>query len=201
MGDVTSLRESPLAHYEDRLRATRDRPVALREVPFLTMVSVRVDPDSSAATRMGEALGCSLPTACGETATAPGHTVIWLGPDEWLVVTGQHQPPAVVTLLVAALADGPGSVIDVSANRTVLELSGHSARQVLEKGCPADLHPRVFTPGCAVSTRVGPIVLVVWQTEPDSYWLLPRSSFADYLCRWLLDAMVEYNLAAEAGMA
>jgi sarcosine oxidase subunit gamma len=199
MGDVTALRESPLAHYEDRLRTTADHPVALREVPFLTMVSVRVDPDSPAATRIGQALGCPLPTDCGETTSSQGHTVVWLGPDEWLVVTGHHQPSVVVALLVAALADGPGSVIDVSANRTVLELRGPSARQVLEKGCPADLHPRVFTPGRAVSTRVGLIVLVLWQTEPDTYWLLPRSSFADYLCRWLLDAMTEYNQATQAG--
>jgi heterotetrameric sarcosine oxidase gamma subunit len=64
---------------------------------------------------------------------------------------------------------------------------------VLEKGCPADLHPRSFGPGQAVTTTVGPVALVLWQVGRTSYRLIPRSSFADYLARWLLDAIQEYG--------
>ncbi|MFB6847304.1 sarcosine oxidase subunit gamma family protein [Streptomyces sp. NPDC056373] len=77
-----------------------------------------------------------------------------------------------------ALGRDPGSVVDVSANRTTLELSGPSARQVLEKACPLDLHPRFFGPGRAVSTTVGPVAVLLWQTgEAPAYRLLraPRS--------------------------
>src|SRR6266542_1264607 len=78
-----------------------------------------------------------------------------------------------------------GLAIDVSANRTVLELTGASARAVLEKGCPLDLHPRTFTPGRAVTTTLARIPVLLWQTGETSYRLLPRSSFADYVARWL----------------
>jgi sarcosine oxidase, subunit gamma len=80
----------------------------------------------------------------------------------------------------------------VSANRTVLELTGPQARAVLEKGCPVDLHPRAFGPGRAVATTLARVPLLLWQTEDETYRLLPRSSFADYTARWLLDAMQEY---------
>ncbi|MFH0519388.1 sarcosine oxidase subunit gamma [Streptomyces sp. M41] len=191
-----NARVSPLAHLAERMRAatvTGARGVALTEWPFLTMAGLRVDPASEAARRIESALGAPLPRRCGDTATAGGHTVVWLGPDEWLVVS-RAEPAAMTAELRAALGAEPGSVVDVSANRTTLELSGPAARQVLEKGCPLDLHPRSFGPGRAVSTTVGPVAVLLWQVdETPTYRLFPRSSFADYLGRWLIDAMGEFD--------
>lgn len=187
-------RVSPLAHLEERMRAatvTGPRGVTLTERPVLTLVNLRVAPASAAADRVGKALGAPLPGRCGQTAASGPHTVCWLGPDEWLVVSHDE---GVLAGLREALAGAPGSLVDVSAHRTTLELSGPSARQVLEKGCPLDLHPRVFGPGRAVQTTVGPVAVLLWQVdEAPTYRLLPRSSFADHLARWLIDAMSEYG--------
>ncbi len=189
-------RVSPLAHLEERMRAatvTGARGVTLTERPFLTMVNLRVDPDSETADRIEKALGAPLPRQCGHTGAAGPHTALWLGPDEWLVLS-QAEAPEVTAELRDALVGAPGSVVDVSANRTTLELSGPAARQVLEKGCPLDLHPRAFGPGRAVSTTVGPVAVLLWQVDDTpTYRLLPRSSFADHLARWLVDAMSEYH--------
>lgn len=191
-----ALRTSPLSHLEERMRAatvTGARGVALTEWPFITMVNLRVDPASDAADRIGKTLGAPLPRQCGHTTASGPHTVAWLGPDEWLVLS-QADPGAVTAAVRDALDGDPGSVVDVSANRTTLELSGPSAREVLEKGCPLDLHPRAFGPGRAVSTTVGPVAVLLWQVDDaPTYRLFPRSSFADYLARWLIDAMSEYR--------
>ncbi|MFD5475403.1 sarcosine oxidase subunit gamma [Streptomyces sp. NPDC127105] len=190
-----TLRRSPLTHLQERMRAagvTGERGVSLTEWPFITMVSLRVDPASAAAGRIGSVLGAPLPDHCGQTAQSGPHTAVWLGPDEWLVLS-QGDGPVLAAELLDALAGDPGSVVDVSANRTTLELSGPSARQVLEKGCVLDVHPRSFGPGRAVSTQVGPVPVVLWQTGDTTYRLFPRSSFADYLARWLIDAMSEYQ--------
>ncbi|MDX2938568.1 sarcosine oxidase subunit gamma [Streptomyces ipomoeae] len=190
------VRVSPLAHLEERMRAatiTGARGVTLTEWPFLTMVNLRVDPASEAADRIEKTLGAPLPRQCGDTSTSGPHTVLWLGPDEWLVLS-QTEATAVTAELREALDGDPGSAVDVSANRTTLELSGPAARQVLEKGCPLDLHPRAFGPGKAVSTTVGPVAVLLWQVDDTpTYRLFPRSSFADYLARWLIDAMSEYR--------
>ncbi|MBX9399543.1 sarcosine oxidase subunit gamma [Streptomyces sp. TRM72054] len=190
------LRRSPLAHLEDRMRTatvTGARAVALTEWPFVTMVSLRVDPAGPAVHNVRDVLGAPLPTRCGHTTRSGPHTMVWLGPDEWLVLS-LSDAATLVEQLRQALAGRPGSVVDVSGNRTTLELRGPAARQVLEKGCPLDLHPRFFGPGHAVSTQVGPVPVVLWQTDdaPLAYRLLPRSSFADHLARWLMDAMTEY---------
>lgn len=191
-----ALRTSPVAHLQERMRAATvsgDRGVALTEWPFLSMVNVRVDPASEGADRIEKTLGAPLPRQCGHTSAFGPHTVVWLGPDEWLVLS-QAEEASVAAELREALGADPGSVVDVSANRTTLELSGPAARQLLEKGCPLDLHPRAFGPGRAVSTTVGPVAVLLWQVDDTpAYRLLPRSSFADYLTRWLIDAMNEYR--------
>ena len=193
MADLSILRRSPLTHLADRMAAasataSATGTVSLSEAPFLGMVSLRVDPSSVAAARVAAVLGAPLPASCGET---PG-TTLWLGPDEWLVVT-TNDPVALVDQLDAALGEDPGLALDVSANRTVIELTGPQARTVLEKGCPVDLHPRSFGPDRAVATTLARVPVLLWQTDDSTYRLLPRSSFADYVARWLLDAMQEFT--------
>jgi sarcosine oxidase subunit gamma len=189
MADLTTLRRSPLGHLADQLAAgSVPGTVELREAAYTGMVSLRVDPSGPAAERVAAVLGTRLPTRCGDFAS----NVLWLGPDEWLVVT-DTDPVALTDQLAAAVGEEPGLAVDVSANRTALELTGPSARAVLEKGCPLDLHPRTFAPGRAVTTTLARIPVLLWQTGETSYRLLPRSSFADYVARWLLDAMTEFS--------
>jgi sarcosine oxidase subunit gamma len=171
---------------------SRPGVVGLVETPYTATVGLRVDPLTPAGGRVADVLGAPLPTSCGDVTGAGPHRALWLGPDEWLVITDADA--AVLTeQLEAAMGEDPGLALDLSANRTVLELSGPYAREVLEKGCPADLHPRVFGPGTAVSTTLARIPVLLWQTADDEFRLLPRSSFADYVARWLLDAMVEFT--------
>jgi heterotetrameric sarcosine oxidase gamma subunit len=191
---LTGLRRRPLSHLTDRLAAASDTSVvSLAQVPFVAMVSLRVNPATPAAARIAAVLGAPLPTGCGEvTCGGDSHDALWLGPDEWLVVASTD-PVALADQLTAAIGEEPGLALDVSANRTVLELTGPQARAVLEKGCPVDLHPRAFGPGHALSSTLARVPVLLWQTGEDTYRLLPRSSFADYVARWLLDAMVEFT--------
>jgi sarcosine oxidase subunit gamma len=78
--------------------------------------------------------------------------------------------------LQEALGDRPGSVIDLSANRTTLELRAPSARAVLEKGCPLDLHPREFAAGTAYLTLIGSGPVILWKVEEETYRILPAST-------------------------
>lgn len=195
MVETTTLRRSPLAHLSARLDATRvsgEQAVSLVEVPFLTMVGLRAAPDSGAAERWCAVLGTSLPPGYGDVSANGPHSVLWLGPDEWLVVS-EDDPDVLTSQLVAAIDGDHAAAVDVSANRTVLALRGPAARAVLQKGCPLDLHPRAFGVGSAASTTVARVPVLLWQTGPASYHLLPRSSFADYVARWLLDAMQEFT--------
>ncbi|MXG91021.1 sarcosine oxidase subunit gamma [Nocardioides flavescens] len=165
--------------------------VRLAERPFTTMVGLRVVPGSTAADAIGAVLGAPLPAGVGEVTGEGDHRTLWLGPDEWLVVSDGSREELLSRLRAAA--EGPGvAIVDVSANRTVLELEGPAARSVLDKGCPADLHPRAFGAGRAITTTLARVPVLLWQTGEQTYRLLPRSSYAEYVAAWLLDAAQEF---------
>ncbi|MEO6827913.1 MAG: sarcosine oxidase subunit gamma family protein [Microbacteriaceae bacterium] len=192
---LVELRRSPLQHLTGELAAASvpgPRGVSLTERAFCTMISVRVGPRTPAAARLEQVLGAALPKPGGTVTASAEYQVLPLGPDEFLVFSATEDD-ALTARLTEALGEDPGLVVDLSANRTTLELSGPSARAVLEKGAVIDLHPRAFGPGSAVSSTLGPVPVILWQTDDaPSYRILPRASFADYTARWLLHAMVEF---------
>ena len=195
---IQALRQSPAAVLETALEAgSIPGTVELREVPFLTMVGIRVDPASDAGERLGSATG-GLPSISGEVRSSASASILWLGPAEFLLVAAPESHDTLggefPRALVGSLGSGEGQVVDLSANRTTFELSGRRARSVLEKGCSLDLHPGVFTTGTALSTEIGGIPAILWKTAGDTYRILPRASFAQFLGRWLLDAMREYAI-------
>lgn len=194
LSTLQGLRRSPLHDMATEIRdggVAGERAVRLAELPFLTMVSVRIAPDSAGARGIDETLGAPLPRNVGETSRSGQHTALWLGPDEWLVVS-ESDAGALVDQLRAAAGDTPAQVLDLSANRTVIELTGPGARGVLEKGCPADLHPREFVDGTAIMTSLARVPVLVWKLDADRFRVLPRASLASYVAAWLLDAVREF---------
>lgn len=192
------LRRSPAAHLVEMMRAadvTGERGVALSEVAFAVQTGVRAVPGTPSAQRVEEALGITLPTRHGQTTGhADGLHALWLSPDEFLVVdVSREQAPGEAEEFAGCLEGLPGQVLDLSANRAILQLSGPSSREVLEKGCPMDLHPRAFPVGTAVATQVGPVPLILHRGAEDGWRLYPRASFTDYMVRWLVDAMEEFG--------
>ncbi len=196
---VLGLRRSPAQRLEAEMLQGSVDAVSLREIPFLTQVAIRATPGRDGS--LTDALGLALPTRAGEVAGAGdgnGLAVLWLSPDEFLAVGPDEadsgvSPEAYAGGLADALGSGPGQVVDVSANRTTLELSGPQARSVLEKSCELDLHPRVFPVGAAVATLLGPTGVILWRTGEDTWRVMPRASFATHVVRWLLDGMREYR--------
>lgn len=185
---TVELRRSPLACHS--LADASTAGLSLAERPFLAMVNLRVD--AAGAQRVGAALGFPLPVAPNTVTEGGPRSALWLGPTEWLVVGPGGDAPELVALLNNALGDEPGSVVDVSANRTTIEVGGPHARELLEKGCALDLHPRAFNSGRCAQTILARAQVVLWQTT-DGYRLLVRGSFAGYLADWLVDAAGEFS--------
>jgi sarcosine oxidase subunit gamma len=176
-------RHSPLAPLAEALAAGSSDAVALREIPFVAQVNVRADADGASA------LG--LPLEPNTTADRGERTLLWLGPDEWLAAGPDGDAPALAAELEAAGA-GWVTTVDLSSNRTVLELTGPLAREVLAKGCTLDLHPRAFGPGRCAQTALAR-AQVILEARDDGFRIYVRGSFATYLATWLLDAMAEYG--------
>ncbi len=180
-------RTAPLVALERRITAAACDGVVLRAVPFLVQVGIRLDPAGPAAGRVAAAMGVELPTA-NRVNEAMGRRLLWLGPDEWLVVAADTDPQAFVTTLTEVIGVD-GCVVDLSANRTGLELTGLKARDVLATCCSLDFHPRVFGPGQCAQTLIQKAGVLIDQRSDDTYLVLVRPSFAAYVAEWLIDGM------------
>jgi len=187
---------SPLDGWAERLAAGSVAEVAtLREEPITGQVNLRVDPaDDDALAAVAGVLGHVLPLDANRTVSAGAGRALWLGPNEWLAVMPFERVQPALAGLASALQGRHAAVTDLSANRMLLRLSGPKARDVLEKGCGLDLHPRMFGPGrCAQTDLARTQVILDQLDEEPSYRLHVRRSFAAYLAAWLLDAMEEWR--------
>ena len=200
------LRQSPLAHLGLAGRALKKRGeagVAMGERPFPGIVDLRGEHKAvSAAFEL--AFGFALPAA-PNTAAGKGKAgaktrveALWLGPDEWWVLGAD--PAKLAAKLAKALDGQPAAVTDVSESRTRIRVAGPRARDLLAKGCPLDLHPRVFKTGaCAQGQLAKAPVLIHQVDDAPAYDIYVLRSFAEYLWLWLEDAAREYGLAVVAG--
>ncbi|WP_433831645.1 sarcosine oxidase subunit gamma [Actinoplanes sp. CA-015351] len=149
-------------------------PVTIAEVPFLTQINIRKEPDPS------------LPLSAGTSSRSGDVDILWLGPDEWLAVG----PPGGFSE-----HRWEGSVVDVSAQRTTIALGGPHVREILALGCATDLHPSVFPVGACVQTTLAHAPVIILRRESD-FWVLVRASFANHLAGWLVDASREFAVEA-----
>ncbi|MGW0942972.1 sarcosine oxidase subunit gamma [Streptomyces sp. NPDC002623] len=194
---LTAPPRSPLSHAAGRLAAatrTSGGAIRLAELPFLAQLDVRLDAKGAAADAVALALDLPLPLEPNTVVHAGESAVLWLGPDEWLLLGRPGTQRGLESRIREAAGDEPVSVTDVSAQRTTLLVTGPRARDLLAHGCPLDLHPRAFGAGrCAQTTLGRTQVVLVARDEPRAgFWVLVRSSFAGYLTDWLLDAATEY---------
>jgi sarcosine oxidase, subunit gamma len=189
-------RTATLAAWEAELAALPEG-VQIDPRPFVAMVDVRLDATGPAAAAVAQYLGVALPTTPSTYAESETATVIWLGPDEWLITSSSRAPQELETDLREVMAEG-GTVVDVSAQRTTLLLRGKHVRDLLSGGCALDLHPRVFGRGAAAQTLIGlaGVVLMALDDTGTEYQIVVRPSFAGYLTSWLLDAAIEYRAAS-----
>jgi sarcosine oxidase subunit gamma len=139
----------------------------------LAQVGVRADPEI-------------LPFAAPEPNTATawnGRDVLWLGPDEWLVVGEPDAARAIERELAHALVGRHHSVIDVGANRTVFDLN--NTLEALSSGCGLDLDPSRWRPGMCAQTLLGQAQVILHQRDERTTRVFVRRSFSDHFLAWL----------------
>jgi sarcosine oxidase subunit gamma len=179
-----SFERSPLAHRVADLASlekTQSTHVLAAEVPDLVQVDLRANAE------LTRRLSIPFPSRPNTYATGTSVDVLWLGPDEWLLAGPAEASRDLLVDLAQALAGEHHSLVDVSAARAVLELSGPGVLGLLSKGCGLDLHPRSWHAGDCAQTLLARVPVILQQRD-DATRIFVRPSLGDYLVDWLLDA-------------
>jgi sarcosine oxidase, subunit gamma len=197
-----SVRRSALADYVDRFAAisgATSGDLSIRELPYLSQVNFRAKPtDFDLMNRVTSSLlGLALPLVPNTVTSRGDRCALWLGPDEWLLVGPDGKQAAFREALEAGLAGAFGSIVDVSANRTVLEIHGSKARGLLAHGVAIDLDPRSFGPGRCAQTFLAKAQAIIERRDQSGFHVYVRTSFAGYVADWLLDAAADPSLRSD----
>lgn len=193
-------RRSPLFHR----RPIEGESGAIRMVerPFLGKFILRADAKLVADLIHG-AVGPKLPMEALTSATAGDTSILWLGPDEWMIVTAPEEAERRLAAARIPLAGVHHQLVDVGDYYTVIELSGRRAREALMKLTTLDLHPRVFKTGMVAGSVFAHANAWVWQTADDAaeggpvFRVIIRWSMADYLWCVLAEAGREWGMPRE----
>ena len=169
--------------------------VAIRELPGLHTIDLRVAPGTSMQTAVVGVLGGL--GVLGKPGKIVGKLVVagsepytlCLAPDWWLLV---GFPEAEKKL--APLKDQHHfSAVDVSGQRTTIELEGPKVREVLAHLWDQDLREKSFPIASVSQGLMAKAPVIVCHIAALRYRVMVRSSFALHLWKALVDAAEEYT--------
>lgn len=172
-------------HYEKgRFGATGEATprIVLSERRPLSMAQVNGAPDGSGPTALGSVV---LDTT----------TLLWTGPGQWFVLSDSLGPEALMTELEERLSSSDATVSDLSHARTVLRVGGTAWKDLLAKGCPADID--AMLPGDCIASLLSHFTVIIHCTADDSADVYVFRSFGASLWEWLRGGAEEFGYTVE----
>lgn len=146
------------------------------------------------ASKVGKILGMILPNIACSTSSKEKITSLWLGPNEWLLVSNNETSKETNTYeLEQVLFDNIsksnlGAITNVTDHFTIFKLSGSNIYEVLSKGCPFDFSSENFGDSKVVQTILNHVDVTIHRRSENDVDLYVRRSFAGYLWEWLKDS-------------
>jgi sarcosine oxidase subunit gamma len=189
--------ESPLHHaqLEQLIGQSSTGGIVLHEKKLLGHLNLRgncADVDFLAGVQA--TLGLALPITPCSSALSEDTQIMWLAPDEWLIIVASGTEFEVEQKLRSALK-GHFAVSDISGAQTLLELSGRNVIDLMKKSTGYDLHLESFPVGKVVGTTFAKAGAHILRVSEDKFQLVVRRSFSDYVWLWIQHGSQEYGLS------
>jgi sarcosine oxidase, subunit gamma len=136
------------------------------------------------AAALSAALDIEMPSKPLTSTIHTDRVVLWLGPDEWLLLdTASGNAPA------KAPSSTAYAIIDVTHRSTGLVIEGPRAADLLAAACPLDLDPAAYPSGMCTRTLFAKAEIVLFRPAPQTFHLDIWQSFAPYVVGVLNEAM------------
>ena len=170
--------------------------VEIQELPFVKKINLRLDPNNkSCVSSCNKILATVLPIKANTySKNAINEKVIWLSPDEWLIVSNDDDA---FLKLQNKIGNLEASLTDVSENRTIIRIHGNKIFVLLSKFLVLDLEKNLPTQlSCAQTLFVKVPILIVRNNNnaqiPEIDLFINRSH-ANYIYNLLVDGTKNLN--------
>ena len=153
--------------------------VDVSEAPATGMITLRGDlADAGVQKAVKSGMGAGGPATLAVTDADVGQ-ILWMSPDELMIVCAYDQADQVVADLIAALGETHSMVVNVSDARAVFDLNGSATFEIIAKLAPIDM--KSMQAGTVRRTRFAQIPAAFWMTSNDSARIICFRSVAEYM--------------------
>ena len=173
--------------------------VSIEELSLSGKINIRgKSSDKEFMKNIGSALNLVLPIEPNVRIFNNNISIMWLGPNEWLVITPENEKDGIISLLKSNLNPQKTAITDVSFNRTILRLEGEKVFTLLSKFLVANLEKILktnFSVAQSIFIKI-PVLFVRNNTdeEPTSLDLHLNRSHTKYVYELLVDGSKNLNI-------
>ena len=116
--------------------------------------------------------------------------ILWNGPNNWLLVSNKKDLLKEITVQFDEINF---AVTNLSHSRTIIELDGENAKEVLKKGCPYNFD-KLKKDNCLNSTFNGMSVIIdLLDNNPNKIRIFTLRSFGESLYHSITDSCLEFG--------
>jgi sarcosine oxidase, subunit gamma len=112
-------------------------------------------------------------------------TSLWVGPDQWLLVSDRIQAAQIIARCAATLTDRLYLAVDATSALRCAALAGARVRDLLSMGSGLDWSRRSVPVGGCVRTRFARVAIVAHAIDDSRFDVYLDASHRSYLDRWL----------------
>lgn len=169
-----------------------ENQIKIEELSFVKKINLRIDiKDKELVSSCNKILGVILPIKANSYAINENNEkIIWLGPNEWLVVNFNENNFDTFNKLQLEVGDFNGSVTDVSENRTIIRLYGNKLNKLLSKFLFLDLDKNLSDYSACAQTLFSKVPVLLTRNINDNTAeidIYTNTSHARYIYNLIVD--------------
>ena len=161
--------------------ASYDGLVRVEEIGPQGMITIRGDITSGNLQKPVTSVTGSAFPGQREACLNGDKGILWMSPDEVMVLVPYAEAQALTADLAAALSVDHSLVANVSDARACFRLTGEDVREVIAKLAPVDMSRDAFGPGQVRRTRFAQVAAAFWMVDEQTAQIVCFRSVAQYM--------------------
>ena len=164
--------------------------INITEIKDLTLVQIFKFKNSKIELKSLNIDGLEFSSQSSKVVSNKNTRVLWNSPNTWLVISKKEN---FLKIIKEKFDDDNFAITDISHSRSIIQVKGKLANEVLKKGCPINFN-RFEKNNCAGSVYDGiNLIIDCIDNEVQTFNLLTLRSFGESLYHHITDASLEFG--------
>ncbi len=178
-------------NYEDK---NENDLLTIKEIKKLTIVQIVKYKNSSLQIEDFKIEGLTLPSEPLKVNYNNDSRILWNGPKNWLFVSKKKN---ILNEIKKIFNANNFAITDLSHSRSIIEIEGNNAKEILKKGCPLNINE--LKKNNSVNSIFNGITLTIdmINDNPNIIRLFVLRSFGESFYESISDASLEYGYNAK----